>query len=107
MIKSEPTRNITIWIAGDPSQAKQVCREWTFEVGQCVTVIETEFVYTGGAETGVRVGFVNYPRFPSSIDNLWDDARELGEALQERLCQESFLIVGTNKTEWHSRRGED
>jgi hypothetical protein len=31
-----------------------------------VTFTETSFVYEDGDEPGIMIGFINYPRFPSS-----------------------------------------
>jgi hypothetical protein len=82
----------TIYIAGDLEQAKQTCREWCMRVGGCVTVEPVAYIYTGGEETGVRVGFINYPRFPATED-----------ILRSRAC-DSYSIVGPRETEWFSRR---
>ncbi len=75
--------------------------------GLCVTVTPTTFVYTGGAEEGVEVGLVNYPRFPSTQGILDVKAQRLGKHLLERLCQHSFLVVSPDVTMWHSTRPED
>lgn len=40
-----------IWIAGDLSDARRACREFTMR-GLCVAVQQTEFIYTMGAESG-------------------------------------------------------
>lgn len=99
-----PTIRFDIFIAGDWAVAKQVCREHCFLAGLCVTVEPVAYIYTGGEEDGVRVGLINYPRFPSSHDELLNKARELAETLMHRLCQHSFSVVGPNQTEWYSRR---
>ena len=46
------TIRFDIYMAGDLAQAKQVCREYCFEVGMCVHVEPVDFIYTGGEETG-------------------------------------------------------
>ena len=74
--------------------------------GLCVTVTPTTFVYTGGAEEGVEIGLVNYPRFPSTQEELAGKAQRLGELLLRELCQHSFLIVQPGTTTWCSRREE-
>lgn len=99
-----PNIRFDIFIAGDLDQAKQVCREHCFEVGLCVTVAPTTYIYTGGEEEGVRVGLINYPRFPTSHDELREKARALADRLMRRLCQHSYSIVGPDETEWFSRR---
>ena len=102
--KTAPTLNFTIFMAGDFEQARQVCREYCLEVGACVTVEPTTYIYTGGEEAGIRVGLINYPRFPSDVYGIKDRARELARRLMERLCQLSYTIVGPTETEWFSRR---
>lgn len=99
-----PTSRFDIFIAGDYAQAKQVCREWCMEVGACVTVEPLDYIYTGGEEAGVRVGFINYPRFPASADIIFTKAEDLANRLMHRLCQHSYSIVGPETTTWYSRR---
>ena len=45
-------------------EVKTICQKFVDEVGQCVSVTPTEFIYTKGNEEGVVVGFIIYPRFP-------------------------------------------
>lgn len=107
MITHAPTFRFDIFIAGDLAQAKQVCREYCLNVGLCVTVEPVEFIYTGGEEIGVRVGLINYPRFPTTEDALLGHAAALATILMQRLCQHSYSIVGPRETEWFSRRPAD
>ncbi|MDO3431170.1 hypothetical protein QWJ46_00585 [Rhizobium sp. CBN3] len=102
--KTAPTIKIEIFIAADIEQAKQVCREYCMEVGACVTVEPADYIYTGGQEAGVRVGFINYPRFPADVWAIKDKAGELARRLMERLCQHSYSIVDPEETAWYSRR---
>lgn len=100
------TIRFDIFIAGDFEIAKQVCREHCWAAGLCVTVEPLTYIYTGGEETGVRVGLINYPRFPATHDELRNKACELAERLMRGLCQQSYSVVGPDKTEWYSRRDE-
>lgn len=93
-----------IFIAGDIDVARQVCREYCFEVGLCVTVEPADYIYTGGQEAGMVIGLINYPRFPVSQENLDATAENLAIRVMERCCQHSFSIMGPNKTRWFSRR---
>lgn len=106
MITKAPTIRFDIFMAGDIAQAKQVCRECCFEVGLCVTIEPVDFIYTGGEESGFRVGLINYPRFPTTEEALHDRAYLLADDLLQRLCQHSYSIVGPRETEWFSRRPE-
>lgn len=76
-----PTLQFSIYMAGDVAQAKQVCREHCFFVGLCVTVEPVDYIYTGGEEAGFRVGLINYPRFPTTSDDLRTKAFELADTL--------------------------
>lgn len=105
-MKTEPTIRFDIFIAGDLAQAKQVCREYCYAVGLCVTVEPVSYIYTGGEEDGVRVGIINYPRFPASRDDIRYKAKELADKLLDRLCQHSYSLVGPDETTWFSRRPE-
>lgn len=103
-ITTAPSHSIHIWMAGPLEQAEQVCREYCYETGFCVTVTPTRYIYTGGEETGFVVGLINYPRFPSEPAAILVRAHELGERLMERLCQSSFTIETPEQTRWVSRR---
>ncbi len=102
----QPTIRFDIFIAGDVDQAKLVCREHCLEIGLCVTVEPVTYIYTGGEEEGVRIGLINYPRFPCSHDALRQKTRVLADLLMHRLFQQSYSIVGPEETEWFSRRPE-
>lgn len=104
--RAETTYRVEICLAGDVGVVRQACREHTLEAGLCVTVAPCDFVYTGGAEAGALVRLVNYPRFPSTGQELWGKAVRLGELLMRRCCQTSFLLVADDRTEWFSRRDE-
>lgn len=104
MIKAAPTIRFDIFIGGDVANAKQVCRKFCFDLGFCVTVEPVDFIYTGGEESGVRVGIINYPRFPSDGAKLANIALDLAYLLRTALCQHSFSIVGPDETIWFSAR---
>jgi hypothetical protein len=102
-IIEQKTIRVQIFIAGELADAKRICREFCME-GLCVTLHAAEYVYTGGAESGVVVGLINYPRFPADEETLMETAARLGEALMVGLCQMSFSVVGPTRTVWYSRR---
>lgn len=96
-----------IFIAGDIEVAKQVCREYCFDVGLCVTVEPADYIYTGGQEAGMVIGLINYPRFPVANQAELDATAEaLALRVMERCCQHSFTIMGPLETRWFSRRPE-
>jgi hypothetical protein len=67
----------------------------------------TDYVYRGGLEAGVRVGLINYPRFPQDADSLFQISLLLAEHLMKGLHQHSFSIQTPETTYWYSRRPED
>lgn len=95
---------VSIFIAGDVDAARLICRNYCDEVGFCVTVTPTKYIYTGGEEAGVIVGLVNYPRFPSSPFEIASHAVRLADRLREQLDQESYSIQYPDMTVWYSWR---
>jgi len=91
---------VTIHMAGDLEEAKRLLRKACYYQGLCVTVSAETFIYTGGEEEGVRIGFVNYPRFPSDLPTIQDRAVALAEQLVVDLCQKTALVVGPVETVW-------
>jgi hypothetical protein len=79
------------------ADARRIVHEYV-AVGLCVTMTPTEFVYTGGGEPGVAVGLINYPRFPSSHQAIYDHAIALGEKLRVGLNQFRVSVVFPDKT---------
>jgi len=129
-IKTDQTIVVDLWIAYpfyyDKNYLEQYIHEYVDQVGICVTVTDTDFIYTsspytGGFEKGVRIGFRNYPRFPLNQDELLAHASALGFELAKKLDQESFMIEAVqgftnpnslsgqpdNKVYWYTRREED
>lgn len=99
-----PTFSAHIYIAGDIDHAKQFCRKYCFEIGLCVTVEPVDFIYTGGEEAGMRIGLINYARFPAEHSDIASRALDLARRLRVHLSQHSFSIVMPNDTIWESVR---
>lgn len=92
-------------MAGDVSAAKQACREYCMG-GLCVNFVETDYIYLGGEQTGFYVELINYPRFPSTPEDLWSRAKELSELLMNRCCQKSYTIMTPDVTQLFLREGD-
>ncbi|QGZ13964.1 hypothetical protein PP939_gp202 [Rhizobium phage RL38J1] len=105
--KIEPTMWYEICMAGDINHAKQIVRRYCFQVGLCVTIDPTTYIYTGGEEEGFKIRLVHYPRFPAEREDLFTKARDLGILLMYDLTQTSFSIVGDDFTYWITRRPFD
>lgn len=108
-IMTEPTFAVRLYMAGDIEQAKRVLRREVFppNAGLCVTVEPTTFIYTGGEEAGFVVGFVNYPRFPTTPEGLTKRAKTIAFRLLEDLYQWSALLVTPTETVWMTNRPEE
>ncbi len=101
-----PTYWVKLFMAGNIQQAKKHLGLLCFDIGLCVTVEPTTYVYTGGEEKGIVVGFINYPRFPRKPEELWDIAKGIGNNLRVELNQWSFSLMDANRTWWISYRPE-
>lgn len=101
-----PSYPVSIFVGGSAWEAETICRAYGDEVGLCVTVSETKYIYTGGETAGVIVGLINYPRFPSTPDAIWAHAETLALRLIEGLKQESASIQAPDKTVWISFRDQ-
>ena len=101
-----PTYIVSIYIGGSLSSALRICREFCDENPECVTVEPVSYVYVGGSTDGVRVGFINYGRFPREHGEILDQAHRLALLLIEGLGQESASIVATDQTIFLSKRDE-
>lgn len=107
-MRTEKTNDIEsyyvwIYIAGDADVIKHACREFC-QAGLCVTVEPLDFIYTGGEESGARIGLINYPRFPSTPDDIWQKAHDLALFIRNKTFQDSVLIMDKGKTLWMSKR---
>lgn len=94
---------VTIFVAGDVQAAETICRAYCRDVGLCVTVTPTNFIYTGGSQTGVAVGLINYPRFPKQPVEVWNLAEALAARLVDELFQDSCTVQAPDRTIWLSR----
>jgi len=106
-IETEKSWYANIWIAGDYNQAVTVCQAFCDHDPTCVTVTKTNYVYTGGSQEGVCVRMIQYPRFPTPVATLKEQAGRLAEALFIGLDQQSYSIEFPDRTVWYSAREED
>ena len=96
-----------IYMAGEIDTARAVLRSYVNVIGLCVTLEPVEFIYTGGLETGIRVGLINYPKYPKVPLDIRAQALDLARWLREQLCQHSFSVVMSDETVWDSLRPAD
>ena len=74
-----------------------ICDDWVNNVKACVTITPTEFRYVNGNELGVIVGFIQYPRFPNTEEEIRGRALNLAEILMYEL--EQYRVTVTTPTE--------
>jgi len=70
-----------------------ICQNYCNEVCLCVTVTPTTFVYVNGNEPGAIIGLINYPRFPSTEEDVCNKAIKLAEILKEELQQQRVSVM--------------
>lgn len=99
-----PTYTALIYVAGSLSSALRIAREFCDDRPECVTVEPVSYVFVGGSADGVRVGLINYGRFPRETDAIFAQAEALALRLIEELGQESASIVASDRTVWLSNR---
>ena len=93
-----------IYMSGPIEVAKQIVRANCLHRGLCVTVQPTLFIYTGGEESGYVIELINYPRFPSNYQDIYERAEALMHQILEETHQHSALLMTPYKTLWISKR---
>lgn len=101
--KARPYK-VEIFIGGDLTIAKAACQKFCDEKGECVTVEATDYIYTGGNTKGVRVGLINYGRFPRNRRQVFDRAVSLSKWLLICLDQESCTVMSSDRNHWMTTR---
>jgi hypothetical protein len=91
---------VRIWMAGDYDDARRVVRQFCANEGACFALTRADFIYSGGEESGVMATLIHYPRFPSTPQALWAKAHRLAAEMAIALCQKSYSVEASDKTEW-------
>ena len=107
-MKSLKTYKVEIWVGlkeGYDStfihtvdDVRIICDKWVNEVKDCVTITPTEFHYVDGAEPGVIIGLIAYPRFLRRPKSIRKRAFKLAEILMVELKQHRLTVVTTKKS---------
>jgi len=50
IIRTCPAYPVTIYMAGDIAKAREACRRFCDDIGFCVTLTPTEYIYRNGQE---------------------------------------------------------
>ena len=80
------------------ADAIKIVTNFTNKVQIGVTVTPTHFYYVSGDEPGLIIGFINYPRFPSTPEEIERKVIELVTLLHEKLEQYRITVVFPTKT---------
>lgn len=94
----------TVYVGGNYQTSEMVCRKACYPKGLCITIEPTKYIFAGGSEDGVRVGFVQYPPFPEEENKLLERAVTLGRDIAEAGHQWSYLVVTPKENLFFSRR---
>jgi hypothetical protein len=104
---SVPTFTATIYVGSydkrnhkfaDDSSIIDCCMEYVNDVGLCVSISKTHFIYTDGMEAGHAIGLINYPRFPSEPEDIKQKALALAKILKKKAGQERVSVVFSDET---------
>lgn len=79
-------------------EVRQWLQKYCNEVKLGLTFTQTEFIYVDGGEPGVIIGLINYPRFPSSIEEIKTKALAIAKGLMELCHQERVSVVFSDET---------
>ena len=75
----------------------QVLENWV-ATGGCVSICDCDYVHTDAYEMGYKLTLINYPRFPSTPEELTERALELAKILKNACNQNRVSVVTTDKT---------
>jgi len=103
-VYNSPTIQMTIYMSGDINKAEDIIRKYCLDVGFCVTIECCKFIYSGGEEFGFKIGILNYPRFPSTEEELTEKSIALCNLLHDNLYQWSSLLVTPQATMFFTTR---
>jgi hypothetical protein len=107
IFKTASAYKVEIFIGGDYEKALDICQVCCDTIGLCVTVEPTTYIYTNGRCEGVRVGLINYARYPKPRLEILEIAEMLATRLLRELHQGSYTIQDDTTSMFYSERKED
>ncbi len=66
---------------------EELIGEYVNEHMFAVNLQDTKFIYPGGSEDGLKIGLIQYPRFPATEETILQNAIKLAEHLMSKLNQ--------------------
>ena len=79
-------------------EAQEICQTYCNDIGLCVSIKPVFYVYTNGQEQGCSITLINYPRFPSTIEDIKEKAIALAEIFLQEFNQLRISIVFSDET---------
>jgi|SRR5690348_13181163 len=79
-------------------EAHYILQEYCNDIKLAVTLSETRFIYVDGYEYGFVIGLINYPRFPSTPQEITTRALEIAQIFLKEFNQNRISIVCSDKT---------
>lgn len=79
-------------------KVEEICQKYCDNIGYCVTVTETKYIYKNGNEPGAIIGTINYPRFPTEESVVLEKALVLAQILLKELNQFRVSIITPDQT---------
>jgi hypothetical protein len=79
-------------------EIEDILKEYCNNNSLCVSLKEIEFIYKDGYEFGFEITLINYPRFPSSKEEITNKAISIAEILKNKLNQYRVSIMCQDKT---------
>lgn len=77
---------------------ESICQQYCDDVGLCVTVTPTKFVYKNGGEDGCFIGLINYPRFPADRSAIVGHAVSIAKQCMAAFKQQRVSIICSDGT---------
>jgi hypothetical protein len=100
------TYSVDVYLSGRYEKIKDVLSLYTLK-GLCISIEKVDYIYTHGIESGAKVQLINYPRFPTSEDDLLQEAIDMGKEVLSQTGQGSFTVVSPDTTHFFSVREKD
>lgn len=77
---------------------KSICQKFCDKNSLAVSVENTSFIYRSGNESGAKIRFINYPRYPAFKSNILTKALSLAHILKDEFSQYRVSVITTDKT---------
>jgi hypothetical protein len=101
-MKTEQAYNVQLWcglkegydgITHTITEVEDVCQKYVNLQKTCITVTPTKFIYVDGKEDGFVIGFIAYPRFTKTKEQILGEAVDLGKILLKEFKQYRLTIT--------------